>query len=182
MYWKYLPPRPPWPTAEQFALVDVSARASQGIIACDFLVVVTATFRLLYVFVVTARRSRHLVHCSVTAHPTSALTMQQLREAVALESRDEYLLHDRTAFFRMPQRVDSKAPCAEQARYLQVALVIATSSVLCVTPGISPLRRPAHRFATTLRTPRSPLQQHPATAFAPMPASAAFARARLAAS
>jgi putative transposase len=33
---------------------------AQGIIACDFLVAVTATFQLLYVFVVIEHRSRRL--------------------------------------------------------------------------------------------------------------------------
>jgi transposase InsO family protein len=71
---------------------------AQGIIACDFFVVVTATFRLLYVFVVIEHRSRRLVHCNVTAPPTAAWTLQQLREVVGLESH-EYLLHDRDSIF-----------------------------------------------------------------------------------
>jgi len=40
---------------------------AQGIIACDFLVAVTATFRLLYVFVVIEHRSRlssAIIRCS----------------------------------------------------------------------------------------------------------------------
>jgi hypothetical protein len=69
---------------------------AQGIIACDFLVVVTATFRLLYVFVVIEHRSRRLIHCNVTAHPTSAWTLQQLRENVG----------------RMSPRIASKAASA----------------------------------------------------------------------
>jgi transposase InsO family protein len=72
---------------------------SAGLLSCDFLVVVTATFRLLYVLVVIEHRSRRLVHCNVTAHPTAAWTMQQLREAVGLESQYEYLLHDRDSIF-----------------------------------------------------------------------------------
>jgi hypothetical protein len=40
---------------------------AQGIIACDFFVTVTATFRLMYVFVVIEHQSRRLVHCNVTA-------------------------------------------------------------------------------------------------------------------
>src|ERR1700683_5031429 len=72
---------------------------AQGIIACDFLVSVTATFRLLYVFVVIEHRSRRLIHCNVTAHPTAAWTLQQLRETVGLEARYEYLLHDRDSIF-----------------------------------------------------------------------------------
>jgi len=55
---------------------------AQGIIACDFLVAVTARFRLLYVFVVIEHHSRRLIHCNVTAHPSAGWTLQQLREAV----------------------------------------------------------------------------------------------------
>jgi putative transposase len=72
---------------------------AQGIIACDFFVTVTATFRLLYVFVVIEHQSRRLVHCNVTAHPSAAWTLQQLREAVGFEERYEYLLHDRDSIF-----------------------------------------------------------------------------------
>jgi putative transposase len=72
---------------------------AQGIIACDFLVVVTATFRLLYVFVVIEHGSRRLLHFNVTAHPSSAWTLQQLREAVGFEKRYQYLLHDRDNIF-----------------------------------------------------------------------------------
>jgi putative transposase len=59
----------------------------------------TATFRLLYVFVVIEHRSRRLIHCNVTAHPTAAWTLQQLRETVGLEGRYEYLRHDRDSIF-----------------------------------------------------------------------------------
>jgi putative transposase len=72
---------------------------ARGIIACDFFVAVTATFRLLYVFVVIEHRSRRLIHFNVTAHPSSAWTLQQLREVVGLEGRYEYLLHDRDSIF-----------------------------------------------------------------------------------
>jgi putative transposase len=72
---------------------------AQGIIACDFLVTVTATFRLLYVFVVIEHRSRRLIHCNVTAHPSAAWTLQQVREAVGFEARYDYLLHDRDSIF-----------------------------------------------------------------------------------
>jgi putative transposase len=72
---------------------------AKGIIACDFLVAVTATFRLLCVFVVIEHRSRRLIHCNVTAHRTPAWTLQQLRETVGLVGRYEYLLHDRDGIF-----------------------------------------------------------------------------------
>src|ERR1039457_5463655 len=65
---------------------------AQGIIACDFLVVVTATFRLLYVFVVIEHRSRRLIHCNITAHPSATWTLQQRREAIGYQDQYKYLL------------------------------------------------------------------------------------------
>src|SRR3569833_1826345 len=64
---------------------------AQGIIACDFFVAVTATFRLMYVFVVIEHSSRRLIHYSVTAHPSAAWTLQQLREVVGYGDRYRYL-------------------------------------------------------------------------------------------
>jgi transposase InsO family protein len=75
---------------------------AQGVIACDFLVAVTATFRLLYMFVVIDHRSHRLIHYNVTAHPSSAWTLQPLREAVGVDRRCEYLLHDRDRIFAEP--------------------------------------------------------------------------------
>ena len=47
---------------------------AQGIVACDFCVTVTATFRILYVFVVIEHATRRLVHVNITAHPTAQWT------------------------------------------------------------------------------------------------------------
>ncbi len=96
---KYLPPRPPGRPRGDLRWATSLRLHAQEIIACDFLVAVTATFRLFYVFVVIEHRSRRLVHCNVTAHPTAAWTLQQLREAVGLEDRYQYLLHDRDSIF-----------------------------------------------------------------------------------
>ena len=51
---------------------------AHAIIACDFCVVATVTFRILYVFVVTEHLSRRIIYANVTAHPTAAWTLQQL--------------------------------------------------------------------------------------------------------
>lgn len=40
-----------------------------AMISCDFCVVVTVTFRLLYVFVVTEHATRRILHANVTTHP-----------------------------------------------------------------------------------------------------------------
>jgi putative transposase len=55
---------------------------AKAILACDFFVAVTATCRLLYVFVVIEHGSRRLARVDVTAHPSAAWTLQQLRELI----------------------------------------------------------------------------------------------------
>ena len=72
---------------------------AKGIVACDFCVVVTATFRMLYVFVVIELASRRLVHVNVTAHPTSQWAIQQFREAIPADHAYRMLIHDRDAIF-----------------------------------------------------------------------------------
>ena len=67
--------------------------------ACDFFVAVTATFRMLYVFVVIEHGTRRLAHVNVTAHPTADWTLQQLREVIGYEDRYRYLIHDRDNIF-----------------------------------------------------------------------------------
>ena len=70
-----------------------------AIIACDFCVVVTATFRLLYVFVVMEHATRRILYCNVMAHPTAHWTLQQLREAIPADHGDRFLIHDRDSIF-----------------------------------------------------------------------------------
>src|SRR3984893_16976254 len=96
---KYLPRRPTRRPRRDMRWSTFLRLHARGIIACDFFVAVTATFRLLYVFVVIEHRSRRLIHCNVTAHPSAAWTLQQLREIVGLQDRYEYLLHDRDCIF-----------------------------------------------------------------------------------
>jgi transposase InsO family protein len=72
---------------------------AKGIVAGDFCVAVTATFRLLYVFVVIEHASRRLLHVNVTAHPTAPWTTQQFREAIPADPTYRILIHDRDAIF-----------------------------------------------------------------------------------
>ena len=95
---KYMPKRPPGnPRGDQRWSTFLRNHA-KAIVACDFFVAVTATFRLLYVFVMIEHGSRRL-HVNVTAHPTAAWTLQQLRDAIGCEDYYRYLIHDRDTIF-----------------------------------------------------------------------------------
>jgi putative transposase len=72
---------------------------AQAIVACDFCVVVTATFRLLDVFVIMEHATRRILHYNVTAHPTVQWTLQQLREAIPPDHGYRFLVHDRDSIF-----------------------------------------------------------------------------------
>jgi transposase InsO family protein len=72
---------------------------ARALVACDFCVVVTATFRVLYVFVVMEVESRRLVHVNVTSHPTATWTLQQFREVLAMPHAYRSVLHDRDSIY-----------------------------------------------------------------------------------
>jgi len=98
---KYLPRAPTGcPRGDQRWSTFLKNQA-QAIVACDFFVTVTCGFRLIYVFVVMEHRSRRLIHCNVTAHPTALWTRQQLREALGYETRYGFLIHDRDSIFSL---------------------------------------------------------------------------------
>ena len=68
-------------------------------VACDFFVVVTARFRVLYVFVVLEVGTRKIAHVNVTDHPTAAWALQQFREVITGEQPDRFVLHDRDGIY-----------------------------------------------------------------------------------
>ena len=72
---------------------------SQSIVACDFLVSITASFRVLYVLVVMEVVTRRILNSNVTAHPTAQWTLQQFREAIPSEHAYRFLIRDRDSIF-----------------------------------------------------------------------------------
>ena len=96
---KYMPQRPAGQPRGDQRWASFLKNHARAIFACDFFVAVTATFQLLYVFVVIEHGSRRLAHVSVTNHPTSEWTLQQMREVVGDESNHRYLIHDRDSIF-----------------------------------------------------------------------------------
>jgi putative transposase len=93
---KYMvrPRRPPSQTWHTFVANHVCQ-----IVAADFFVVPTAACRLLFVLVLLAHERRRVVHVAVTAHPTAAWTVQQLREAFPWAEVPRYLIRDRDHAF-----------------------------------------------------------------------------------
>ncbi len=77
----------------------------------DFFVVPTATFRLLFGFVVLHHERRRIVHFGVTANPTTVWVAQQIREAFPWETTPRFLLRDRDGVygFEFRDRVVSMA-------------------------------------------------------------------------
>jgi len=96
---KYLPKRPPGRPRGDLRLSTFLRNQATAILACDFFVAVTATFRMLYVFVVIEHGTRRLAHVNVTTHPSAAWTLQQLREVIADADAHRYLIHDRDSIF-----------------------------------------------------------------------------------
>jgi putative transposase len=93
---KYMvrPRRPPSQTWRTFLANHIGQ-----VMAADFFVVPTATYRLLFVLVIFAHERRRVVHVAVTDHPTSPWTAQQLREAFPWDQAPRYLLRDRDHAF-----------------------------------------------------------------------------------
>src|SRR5580692_4455693 len=86
--------KPPSQTWRTFLTYHLEQMAS-----IDFFVVPTATFRVLFVFVVLSHARRRVLHFQVTAHPSQDWTMQQIREAFPWDQGCRYLLRDRDAIY-----------------------------------------------------------------------------------
>ena len=97
---KYLtaggPSRKPDPQQRWLTFVRNHA---QAIVVSDFLVVVTARFRILYVLVIMELGTRKILQYNVTAHPTAEWSLQQFRQAVPGGHPYRFVIHDRDSIF-----------------------------------------------------------------------------------
>jgi putative transposase len=71
----------------------------KDLVATDFFVVPTLSFRVLFVFGALAHHRRRVPHFNVTAHPTSEWTAQQIAEAFPWDTVPRYLLQDRDSIY-----------------------------------------------------------------------------------
>jgi transposase InsO family protein len=72
---------------------------ASAVLACDFFVAVTATFRAFYVFVVLDVGTRRILHWNVTDHPTADWTARQFRMVVSDDQPHRWLIHDRDSIY-----------------------------------------------------------------------------------
>ena len=86
--------KPPSPTWKAFLSNHVP-----DIVACDFFIVPTVNFRVLFVFIMLAHDRRRIVHFHVTEHPTTQWTAQQIVEAFPWDETPRYLLRDRDRIY-----------------------------------------------------------------------------------
>ncbi len=93
---RYMPRarKPPSQTWRTFLKNHATAIAS-----IDFFTVPTATFRVLYVFLVLSHERRRVVHFNVTYSPTAQWTGRQLVQAFPWETAPRFLLRDRDAIY-----------------------------------------------------------------------------------
>ena len=71
---------------------------AKELVALDFFIVPTATFRVLFVLIILSH-DRRRIHFNVTEHPTAGWTGRQLLEACGFEERPRYLIRDRDAIY-----------------------------------------------------------------------------------
>jgi len=72
---------------------------AKDIVSVDFFTVPTATFRVLFVFMVLSNERRRVVHFNVTDSPTAIWAGQQIVEAFPWDTAPRYLLRDRDGIF-----------------------------------------------------------------------------------
>jgi hypothetical protein len=71
----------------------------QDLVALDFFVVPTATYKVLFVLLILARHRRRVMHFNITEHPTAQWTAQQVIEAFPWDEAPRYLLRDRDSIY-----------------------------------------------------------------------------------
>jgi len=96
---RYMPGRPKHPNVPSQRWMTFVRNHAKAIVAADFFVVVTATFRFVYVLVVMEIETRRILHFNVTRHPTAEWTMQQFKECVIGDEGYRFIIHDRDSIY-----------------------------------------------------------------------------------
>ncbi len=71
----------------------------RDIVGVDFFTMPTATFRILFTFIILRHDRRRVVHFNVTEHPTAEWTAQQIVEAFPDDEAPRFLIRDRDGIY-----------------------------------------------------------------------------------
>jgi hypothetical protein len=96
---RYMPEAPQRPADPKQRWMTFVRNHAKAIIASDFFVVVTATFQLVYVFVIIELTTRRVLQFNVTRHPTADWTLQQFRECIVGHEGYRFVIHDRDRIY-----------------------------------------------------------------------------------
>ena len=78
-------------------------------VSIDFFTVPTASFRILYVFLIVGNERRSILHFNVTENPTTPWTARQFIEAFGFKDSPKYLIRDRDTIFGTEFRLQVSA-------------------------------------------------------------------------
>ena len=120
--------KPPSPTWRAFLDNHV-----KDLVSVDFFVIPTATFRVLFGFLVLAHDRRRVLHFNVTSSPSAEWTAAQIVQAFPEETAPRYLLRDRDGIYAPYFR--------RRVRDLSIEEVLTAAR----SPGAKSLRRKADR-------------------------------------
>ena len=96
---RYMPKGPKRPKIPSQRWMTFVHNHAQAIIAADFFIVVTATFRVVYVLLIMEIETRRILHFNVTRHPTAEWTIQQFKECVIGDEGYRFIIHDRDSIY-----------------------------------------------------------------------------------
>jgi len=102
---RYMPKDPKRPKLPSQRWMTFVRNHAQTILAADFFIFVTATFRVVYVLLIMEIETRRIIHLNVTRHATAEWTMQQFRESVVGDEGYKFIIHDRDSIYS--KRLDS---------------------------------------------------------------------------
>ena len=71
----------------------------EDLVSIDFFTLPTATFRILFVFIILRHDRRRIVHFNVTEHPSEEWTAQQIVDAFPWDTAPRYMLRDRDGIY-----------------------------------------------------------------------------------
>ena len=113
---RYMPVRSPRPPSQTWCtFLSNHLGAAAGI---DFFTIPSATFRVLYGFVVLDHGRRRIRHINVTEHPTAEWTRRQLLDAFPFDTSLRFLHRDRDSIFSALVRQTISALGLEEASWL----------------------------------------------------------------